>query len=132
MTRDAEAIQKYRMPLKNIKKIKARLKARIKSAMEFSPYRQTLEYKLELLNAVESSMRIIAGKVDKRFQNTDRPKRKMTTYIGDNGAIAFGNPMDLILAREEKHRRNKIKNDICNKKRKSKGKSNRHMHTKFG
>lgn len=37
--------------------------------MEFSPYRVTLEYRLELLNVIQSDIKRICAQIDKRHAN---------------------------------------------------------------
>lgn len=55
----------------------------------------------------------------------------MTNYTSDNGAIAFGDPMDAIRKREEKKDASRIRSTKI-RKRKGDIKARKAMHTKFG
>lgn len=58
----------------------------------------------------------------------------MTNYTSDNGAIAFGDPFELIKRKEAKIEADRVRNKINKAKYKAKGdiKARKEMHTKFG
>lgn len=64
-----QAIKEYEHSIFLIRKIKARIRRRIKLAMEFTAYRYTLEYKLELLNVIQGDMKRLCSKHDERHAN---------------------------------------------------------------
>ncbi len=69
MSRDDETLNRYRDPIKGIRRLKNRIRCKIRNTMEFSPYRVTLEYRLELLNVIQSDIKRICAQIDKRHAN---------------------------------------------------------------
>lgn len=69
MIRDDQTLKRYRDPIKAIRKLKNRIRLKIRNTMEFSPYRVSLEYRLELLNVIQSDMKRICAQIDKRHAN---------------------------------------------------------------
>lgn len=56
----------------------------------------------------------------------------MTNYTSDNGAIAFGDPFELIKKKETKMAADRARNKANRAKAKGDIKARKAMHTKFG
>jgi hypothetical protein len=69
MTPVESVLDRFKKPINLIRKKKNQIRRKIKETMEFSPYRETLTYKLELLNVIQSDMKRICGQYDRRHMN---------------------------------------------------------------